>query len=292
MIQSVSQAFDRMIEQQLQKEHIRNRKTFLSSASARKFRYLRTSLNRFSENILLKDFGTLTFAEIDGRFLQQYVDHLQGINVNEKLRRLKQVFRSAGVNTGIFRSVEITSGERSKITPCVSYPEVVKIRDMDRTELSDRERLYLDLFLFGFYSGGSTIAELAALRKTDIRDNDLHCKRIGFSKTAQIPMNEYTRAIVKRYRGKCYDDYLLPIFTQKHNTAEQQQGRIKRVSEQTNRILKNVCRKLNLNCEITLNMSRGIFIRHLIAHRMPFETIAAIVGCSIETIIRYYEKMK
>ena len=56
--------------------------------------------------------------------------------------------------------------------------------------------------------------------------------------------------------------------------------------------MKEIARKLQLECELTLGMTRRIFIEHMLACRMPLETIAEVTGCTFDTIIRYLEKHK
>lgn len=151
MNKNVSQAFEQMIKRQSQKKCIRNGIVVYGAQSARKFRYLRDSLKRFSETVLCRDFETLTFADIDSGFLQRYVDHLQGSNVAEKIRKLKQIFRSAHAGTGAFDSVEAVPAGRQTTDPFIPDSEIVRIREMDRSSLTDKESFCLDLFLFGFY---------------------------------------------------------------------------------------------------------------------------------------------
>lgn len=96
--------------------------------------------------------------------------------------------------------------------------------------------------------------------------------------------------IIKKYQMKCFGEYLLPIFTHKHQTPDQQAGRIKRISEQTNRTLRKVCAQLGIEAEITLGSTRKIFITHMIDSRIPYEHIAEYVGCTIDTVIRHHEQ--
>lgn len=133
---------------------------------------------------------------------------------------------------------------------------------MNRSELSSKEQLYLDLFLFSTYTGGTTMTEMAFLKKDAISNRTFICDRIITSKTAIIPLVDRTKAIIKKYQMKCFGEYLLPVFTHKHQTPDQQAGRIKRISEQTNRTLRKVCAQLGIEAEITLGSTRKIFITH------------------------------
>lgn len=290
MSKNVSQAFDKVIEQLSQKERIKNGQVVTGSCNTRKYYYLRECLSRFTNTVVKRDFETITFTDIDKKFLQQYVDYLEGRNVADKLRLLKHVFISANVNVTIFDSVEFKSSKRK--TGNVTYSMIEKIQNMDRSALSLKEQLYIDLFLFGLYSGGSTITEMASLKNSSVCKGRLYCERIGSAKTAIIPVIEPMKTIIARYREKCFGDYLLPVLTNKHITTQQQHERIERITAQTNKTLKKVCHSLRLQSEITVSMSRRVFIEYMIIHRIPLEMIAENVGCSVETILRYCEKMK
>lgn len=172
----------------------------------------------------------------------------------------------------------------------IPYFWIIRIREMNRSELSSKEQLYLDLFLFSTYTGGTTMTEMAFLKKDAISNRTLICDRIITSKTAIIPLVDRTKAIIKKYQMKCFGEYLLPVFTHKHQTPDQQASRIKRISEQTNRTLRKVCAQLGIKAEITLGSTRKIFITHMIDSRIPYEHIAEYVGCTIDTVIRHHEQ--
>ena len=116
----------------------------------------------------------------------------------------------------------------------VDYTAIEKIEFMNRDKLTEKEEFYIDLFLFGYYTGGSTINEMTSLRISSIKKGYLYCKRNASESITIIPLCSDALHIIDKYQAMCFDDYLLPIFTHKHNTAEQQLGRIKRISELTN----------------------------------------------------------
>ena len=131
---------------------------------------------------------------------------------------------------------------------------------MNRSKLTEKEGLYLDLFLFGYYTGGSTISELASLKTSSIKEENLYCKRNASENTAVIPLCPEALYIINKYREMCFDNYLLPILTHKQTTGKQQLGRIKRVAELTNQTLRKVSKILNVKNEITMGMTKRILL--------------------------------
>ena len=174
----------------------------------------------------------------------------------------------------------------------MDHTAIERIEFMNRDKLTEKEELYIDLFLFGYYTGGSTINEIASLKISYIKKGYLYCKRNASENIAIIPLCSDTLHIIDKYQSMCFDDYLLPIFTHKHNSPEQQLGRVKRISELTNQTLRKVSKILKLENVITMGMTKSIFIEHLLLNEVPYEKVAQYLGCSIETVLRYYEKMR
>ncbi len=85
MSKKVSQAFEKLLLHLSQIERIRNGQIITGSQNERKFRYVRDCLSNFTQEVMRQDFCTLTFSDIDKRFLQKYIAYLNGRNVKNKL---------------------------------------------------------------------------------------------------------------------------------------------------------------------------------------------------------------
>lgn len=290
MSKNVLQVFDKLLLHLSQIERERNGQIITGSQNERKFRYVRDCLCNFTQTVMKRDFNILTFDDIDTQFLQKYVNHLNGRNVKNKLQKLRRVFREANADTSVFDGVKIPvklEGEPLS----VDHTAIERIEFMSRSKLTDKEELYIDLFLFGYYTGGTTINEMASLKTSSIKKGYLYCKRNASENIAVIPLCSEVLHIIDKYQSMCFDDYLLPIFTHKHNSPEQQLGRIKRISELTNQTLRKVSKMLKLENVITMGMTKSIFIKHLLLNEVPYEKVAQYLGCSIETVLRHYEKV-
>lgn len=291
MSKNVSQAFDKLLLHLSQIERERNGQIIIGSQNERKFRYVRDCLCNFTQTVMKRGFSTLTFDNIDTQFLQQYVNHLNGRNVENKLQKLRRVFREANADTSVFNSVKIPVKLEDELLS-MDHTTIERIEFMNRGKFTEKEELYIDLFLFGYYTGGTTINEMASLKISSIKKGYLYCRRNASENIAVIPLCSDALHIIDKYQSMCFDDYLLPIFTHKHNSPEQQLGRVKRISELTNQTLKKVSKMLKLENVITMGMSKLIFIEHLLLNEVPYEKVAQYLGCSIETVLRYSEKMR
>lgn len=290
MSKKVSQAFEKLLLHLSQIERIRNGQIITGSQNERKFRYVRDCLSNFTQEVMRQDFRTLTFSDIDKRFLQKYIAYLNGRNVKNKLQKLRRVFREANADTSVFDSVKIPIKQEDEVLS-VNYIAIEKIEFMNRTKLTKKEEIYIDLFLFGYYTGGSTINEIASLKTSSIKKGYLYCKRNASENIAVIPLCSEALHIIDKYQSECFDDYLLPIFTNKHISSEQQLGRIKRISELTNQTLKKVAKIQKLNSAITMGITKYIFMEHKLSNGISYDKLAQYLGCSVETVLRYSEKM-
>lgn len=163
MSKNVSQAFDKLLLHLSQIERERNGQIITGSQNERKFWYVRDCLCNFTQTIMKQDFSTLTFDDIDRQFLQKYVNHLNGRNVENKLQKLRRVFREANADTSVFDGVRIPV--RLEDEPLsIDHTAIERIEFMNRDKLTEKEELYIDLFLFGYYTGGTTINEMVSLK--------------------------------------------------------------------------------------------------------------------------------
>ncbi|MCD7926201.1 MAG: hypothetical protein LUI85_16560 [Bacteroides sp.] len=290
MNENVSQAFDKVLLHLSRVERERNGQIIIGSQNERKFRYVRDCLSNFTRTVMKRDFLTLTFGNIDTYFLQKYVDYLNGCNIDNKLQKLRRVFREANADTSVFANIKLPIKFEDGALP-VDHSIIERIESMNRSKLTEKEELYLDLFLFGYYTGGSTISELASLKTSFIKEENLYCKRNASENTAVIPLCPEALYIINKYREMCFDNYLLPILTRKQTTGKQQLGRIKRVAELTNQTLRKVLKILSVKNEITMGMTKQIFIEHSLSSGVPYEKLAQYLGCSVETVLRHSEKM-
>lgn len=187
MSKNVSQTFEKLLLHLSQIERERNGQIITGSQNERKFRYVRDCLCNFTQTVMKRDFKTLTFDNIDTQFLQKYVNHLNGRNVENKLQKLRRVFREANADTSFFDGVKIPAKMEDEPLS-MDYTAIEKIEFMNRGKLTAKEALYIDLFLFGYYTGGTTINEMASLKISSIKKGYLYCKRNASENIAVIPL--------------------------------------------------------------------------------------------------------
>lgn len=79
---------------------------------------------------------------------------------------------------------------------------------MDKRSFSDLEQFHIDLFLFSFYTGGMANIDVYYLTWDSFQKEYVSHERTKFLKRANAPLSDHTKAIINKYKHKCYEDYL------------------------------------------------------------------------------------
>lgn len=301
---SVSQTIDYLIERFQKQERFKNGIVISSSSNASEYAKLRRSLNNFTKHKYNKSFSSYYFQHITETFLLDYILYLQkrgaeGGHKGAVVGRLKKfyaVFNHAKkmdlpkVNPSIFKCVE-EKMKHGKFEPkTIPYEIIQKIEDIDRSKFSNLENFHMDLFLFSFYTGGMANIDVAYLNHNCIKGNIIVYERIKYSKEVKVPLINKAKKIIKRYEEKCFDDFVLPVFSHKHKTEQQQRDRIERLSSRVNKTLDKVRKEIKYKEKITWYSARGTFITKMIDEGYHPMLVAQLAGNSPEIIYKHYYK--
>lgn len=302
---TVSRCFDIIIEEMGNRKRIRNGKVFTSSATARNYKYCRYTLRDFTQEVYGRNFSSYYFRDIDEQFMKDYVLYLQqrGLKkgnkggVCERLRQFYGVFYYSDkmgvtdVDETIFKPYRhLTKRFKKTKTKTVPFNIIEKIENMDKSNFSNKEKFWLDVFLFSFYAGGMANIDVCYLTWDSIVDNELNFERIKFHKKVKMPLSEKAKAIIDKYKDQCFGNYVLPIFTHKHDTEHKQRDCVKRIREKLNRTLKKATEILKIEEKLTWNSCRGTFITKMLDEGFHPVEVAEFAGNSPKTIYNNYWK--
>ena len=120
------------------------------------------------------------------------------------------------------------------------------------------------------------------------KDGYLSYERIKFPKRARIKLNAKAIAIAEKHKAKCFENYILPIFSHKHITEKQRNNRLKKAGEMVRRVLYKVAKIIKYKEKITWYSARGTFISEMIASDIHPVDVAAMAGNSPNTIYKHY----
>lgn len=298
----ISQCIDSIIEAMRNQKRLKNGKFISCTNNARQYYYLRLQLQKFTQEAYDKSFSTYYFKDIDEKFLKDFVLFLQergireGTNaaLSERLKKFVGVFYNASLmgqpyaDKKIFECVRPYFKRKENPPQTIAYEIIMQIERMDKGIFSNKEIFWIDLFLFSFYTGGMASIDVCYLTWDCIIDNVIIYERTKFPKEAEMPFNKKAKAIVTKYKDKCFRNYVLPIFTVKHETEHQQMKRLKRLQEKVNRTLKKVAKELRLKEEFTWYAARGTFITKMIDEGYHPIAVAKFAGNSPNTIYKHY----
>lgn len=301
---NVVQMIDLLIEKFSTQERFKNGKLVVGSLNAREYHFLKRSLSEFTKQKYDKAFSSYYFSDINEDFILDYSIFLQmkgSKNGNKgaltnRLKKLQAVFNHANkmdipnTNTKIFRCVE-NKMKQGKFEPkTIPFEIIQKIENIDRSKFTRVENTHIDIFLFCFYAGGMANIDAAHLTKNCIIDNVIGYERMKFPKEAKVPLINKAKAIIAKYKDCCYADYVLPIFTHKHNTEKLQRARLEYYNYKLNLTLEKVRKTIGYKEKITWYASRGSYITKMINDGYHPVLVAEHAGNSPEMIYKHYYK--
>lgn len=303
-VKSVAQMIDYLETKFKEKKRIKNNQIVDSSSNAKTYAALHRTLSAFTKGKYDKSFSAYFFQDINEQFLLDFAFWIkeQGIKngnkscLTHKLRLLRATCNYArkqgmyGVNMDAFLCLGDDIKWDETTSRAVSEKTIEKIEHFDRTLLSNVEQLCLDMFLFSYYTGGMANVDVCNLTWNLIKDDCVIYERIKFPKTAKPILIQKAKAMLDKYRGLGYDNYVFPIFSHKHTTTTKKTIRVNQISCRLSLTLTKICKLLNIVENVTWYSARGTFISKMVdAGNNPY-IVAEMAGNSPLTIYKHYYK--
>lgn len=194
----------------------------------------------------------------------------------------------------IFNCVEPEMRDLEEQPQTLPYWVIQKIEVLDQSLFTKAELMHIDFFLFCFYYGGIAPVDAAYLTEDNLvkRGNNPYItyERKKFPKRGFPPYTASAQQIVDKYKSKCCDNYLLPIFDQKHLTELQQKRRMENLCIGVNKTLEKAQRLIGYEEKFTWYAARGTFITRMLDIGVKPEKVTEMAGNSVATIYKYYFK--
>jgi len=301
---SVATMIDNIIARSTQKERIKNEHIVTSVSTGKQYKVLKNHLIRFTKEKYNKAFSTYYFEDITEHFLQDFLFHLQKNalkngtegGISTYLRKFFGVFYYAneaaipGVNIKIFDSVRLQMRSKQYTPKTLPFDVFQKIENIDRSSFSKTESLHIDLFLMSFYCGGIAPIDLCFLTWNCIENGVLSYERMKTPKKASIPFIDKAKAITHKYENKCYEDYVMPVFTHKQKDEWQKRAKVERTIRNVNLTLRKIRKMIKHDSKITWYAARGTFITKMVSDGYNVASVAKYAGNSINAIDKNYFK--
>lgn len=302
---SVLQALDIIIERLQGRKRIKNGHVLSSVNTSKSYSDLKNTLIMFTKQEYKRAFSSYYFNEITEKFVSDYAFFLEmrGIengNAGGLKTRLDKLYgllfyangmKIPDIDLSVFEQVKPKMKKREFTPKTLPREVILKIENIDRSLFTRLEVFYIDLFLFSYYTGGMANIDVAYLTWDCVDAEGRLCyERIKFSKKARIKLNDKARGIINKYKDKCFGNYVLPVFTHKHNTEKIQRGRLSRLCYNVNQTLAKLRKIIKYKEKITWYSARGTFITEMIAANVHPIIVAEMAGNSPATIYKHYFK--
>lgn len=303
-IRTVSQLINERVTYFDSKERIKNGQIILSSSNARKYEKFHRSLKAFVSAVYWKSLSSYFFKDIDTKFVSDYAFYLkrrgaengnQGCLVSH-LRMLRALCNYAakigmpGAGFAAFDSLGDMIKWPETTSRAVSAKTIALLENIDRSLFSAKEQLHLDLFLFSYYTGGMANVDVCNLNWDCVQEDKIVYERIKSPKTAKPLLIPQSRALLRKYKGTGYGNYVFPVFTRKHTDSVKRYTRVKQISKLVSKTLSKACRILKIKEKVTWYSARGSFISRMVDDGNSPYAVAEMAGNSPMTIWKSYYK--
>ncbi|MBI5219903.1 MAG: site-specific integrase [Bacteroidia bacterium] len=259
-----------------------------------------------SMNHLRKYKSGLTFDDIDETFFKKFTEYSIRTNGHKNATILKQI-----KNTKLFMNWATRNG----YTTSTAYKDAkIKLTGVNKpnnvifltwTELMHLYKLkiskkYLeqvrDVFCFGCFTG-LRYSDVYNLKRSNIKKDVIEITTIKTSDALKIELNDYSRAILKKYKDYDFqDNKCLPVISnQKMNDYLKELGQLAKLNEKepiitwqgANRIEKTFF-KWEL---LTTHVGRKTFVSNALFFNIPAEVIMAWTGHKDHKTMENYYKI-
>jgi len=140
-------------------------------------------------------------------------------------------------------------------------------------------QLAIDLFKFSYFMAGINFADMAYLTKKNIMDDQLVYYRKKTKKLIKLPLQEEAIEVLKKYDNS-NSQYLFPIFSSFHKTAQQQKNRRHKVITKVNDTLKAIGKEIGVTIDVTTYVARHSYATVLKRAGVSVELISETLGHS------------
>ena len=238
----------------------------------------------------------IPFSDIDIAWLKRYElwmkeQNLSVSTISTRIRHLRAIFNLAIVEHSIkndcypFRAYKVSRLNRQTAKRAISKKDIQKVfRYLGHSAM---ERLAIDVFTFSYLNAGINFIDIAKLKHSNIRDNQLFYNREKTKKLICVPLQAKAIEIITKYKDE-KSPYVFPILSPFHKTEVQIANRLHKVLAKINKYLKKIGEKLRLPLPLTTYVARHSYATVLKRAGVSTAIISESLGHSSEKITQVY----
>ena len=202
---------------------------------------------------------------------------------NRQLRAMYNLAVKKGLTKDRRPFADVYTGVAKTSKRAVSLKEITRICSV----LDSGTAIARDMFEFSFSTCGMTFADMAYLRKSDIRGRTLIYSRRKTGAQVQVPLSERSRRIIRKYSAATRESpYVFPIIGEEKGEGAYR----KYLSALTsyNRALKEMASKANTRTHLTSYVARHTWATAARDTGAPISVISSALGHSSERTTLIY----
>lgn len=167
---------------------------------------------------------------------------------------------------------------------------ITSIREIEQLDLEPycAEWMARNYFLFSFYTRGTNLTDIAYLTTQNIVDGRLEYTRQKTGDLISLKLNERACQILAYYEDLVYENYLFPVFDDRHETILAQKERIRSLRSTTSKRLKSIAKKIGLQCNLTMYVARHSYASGLKANGVATSAIKEALSHKDEKTTEIY----
>ena len=162
--------------------------------------------------------------------------------------------------------------------------ELGKLVHIDKTKLTDKQAMALELFLFAFYACGLRVSDVISLRwhDVDLEKKEINKIQVKTRGRNTIPLCSEAVEILERWKGKhkVFVFGLLPDDFEGLNDEVQFRMRRNCITSGLNRKLKRIAEVAQLDQKVTCHVARHSFAVNALEQGMSINMISTLLGHS------------
>lgn len=239
--------------------------------------------------------GFIGINELDNSFILKYIKYLREKRKNSNstiyanIKTLKAIFteikRDFPALDNPFNGIRIEQSvpQRTKLT----LEEIERFANV--TNLTDKQKIWRDLFLFSFYCWGMRFRDILFLKPENINNGVLSylTSKSRFTKRITLRMNDYSLGVVKVH-GNMNGKRLFPLLNPAITDPVKLETHIATLNVLANRSVEKAAIKAGIAKEVSFHIARHSFVDTMKQGGIPIEMRMQMVGHTSESVHRRY----
>ncbi len=245
----------------------------------------------------------IEFDSINDTFLEKFLEYHNDLGFGnvftEKNVKMLKWFLNWTVKKKLNKNVDFQGFELGLSKPTdednivyLTIDELARVYNLKFEEKKSGLEQARDVFVFACFTG-LRYSDLQKLKKTDVSNNALHLTTQKTRKKLDIPLNEYAKAILKRYADYPGDNALPVISNQKYNDHLKTLGQLAKLNDKQTIIGYSGSKRTELTYPkwqlLTTHVARKTFITTAVYFKIPIEVVVKLTGQGLDVVKRYYE---